>query len=141
MERNRLSLRMICLFLLLAGFLSSNTLAAPLDGNGSLKLQIIACAPGTFNDPSLAEGKYPAGDATVTIYRQDSDFSFEGYTDRLGQLIVQDLPVGQNKYEILWADFRGDSWISKGSVYIKKGELSAELVDLKRDYVQAGVVE
>ena len=135
MGRNRLPLkRMICLFLLFAGFLSSNTLAAPLDDSGSLRLQVMAGAPGTFNDPSLAEGKYPAGDATVSIYRLDSDFSFEGYTDRLGQLIVQDLPVGLNKYEIVWGDLRGDRWIGKGSAYIKKGELIEELVELKRVY-------
>ncbi|MCJ7443357.1 MAG: hypothetical protein MUO26_02295 [Methanotrichaceae archaeon] len=95
---------------MLIGLLSSNTLADPLDGNGSLGLQVVAGAPEAFNDRSLAGGQYPAGNATVSIYRQDSDFLFEGYTDKQGQLIVRDLPVGLTKYEILWGDFHENWW-------------------------------
>ena len=143
LRRNLLLLWMIS-FALLTGVLSPNTIADPLptiDGNGSLRIQVMAGVPGSFNDGSLADGKYPASDATISIYRQDPDFSFEGYTDKQGQLIVSDLPIGPNKYEIVWWDFRGDRWIGKGSVYIKKSEMLAELVDLKRDYGTAGTVE
>lgn len=108
MGRIRLPQRLICLFLLLIGLLSPNTLAAPLESSGSLGLQVVAGAPEAFNDRSLAGGKYPAGNATVSIYRQDSDFLFEGSTNKQGQLIVQDLPVGLSKYEIVWWDFHGN---------------------------------
>ena len=133
MGRKRLFLRLICLFLLLTGLLYSNTNASPEVSEGALELQVVAGAPEVFNDRSLAGGKYPAGNATVSIYRQDSDFLFEGYTNKQGQLIVRNLPVGLNKYEIVWWDFRGDSWRGEGSISIAKNSLLKKLVELKRE--------
>ncbi|MDD1753401.1 MAG: hypothetical protein LUQ38_09985 [Methanotrichaceae archaeon] len=133
MGKNGLPLIMIFLCLFLAGLLSLNILAAPLDSNGSLRLQVIAGMPRVFNDPPLAGGKYPAGDATVSVFRSDLDFFFKDFTDNQGQLTVQNLPVGLDKYRITWRDFRGDMWLGEGSVVIKNGELSAKLVELKRE--------
>ncbi|MDD1751871.1 MAG: hypothetical protein LUQ38_02125 [Methanotrichaceae archaeon] len=129
---------MICLLLLLAGLLSSNTFAAPLDSNGSLRLQVVAGLPRYFNDPSLTGGKYPAGDATVSIYKSDLNFSFEDYTNYQGQLMIRDLPAGLNKYQILFWDYRGDIWSGEGSLVIKNGELSTKLVELKRETWSGG---
>ena len=133
MGRNELPLRMICLFLLLAGLLSSNNLAAPLDSNGSLRLQVVAGKPAAFNDPSLAGGKYPASNAFVSISKPGLDFVLENVTNKEGQLIIRDLPAGLNKYKILFWDFHGDRWLGEGSVVIKNGELSTKLVELKKE--------
>jgi hypothetical protein len=132
MLRNKMPLRILCLFLLLLVLLTSNTLAQA--GNGSLELQVEAGKPGVFNDSSLASGKYLAIDAVVSIYQNGSGFSYDGYTDTLSKLIIKDLPIGLNNYEISWLDFNGDKWEAKGSVFIKKDSREKELVELKRVY-------
>ncbi|MDD1751765.1 MAG: hypothetical protein LUQ38_01585 [Methanotrichaceae archaeon] len=124
---------MICLFLLLAGLLSSNTFAAPLDSNGTLILQIVAGKPAAFNSHPLTGGKYPASYADVSISKPDLDFFFEDFADNQGQLTIWELPAGLNKYKILFGDLRGDMWSGEGSVAIKNGELSTKLVELKRE--------
>ncbi|MDD1752540.1 MAG: hypothetical protein LUQ38_05555 [Methanotrichaceae archaeon] len=130
MRRNWVPPIIICLFLLLAGLLSSNTLAQA--SNGSLEIQIVAGNPKVFTSSPLANGKYPASHAAVLIYRTDLNFSYKGSADGLGKLIVRDLPVGLNNYEISWRDFRKDMWGAKGSVFIEKGSREKELVELKR---------
>jgi len=82
------------------GLLSSNIFAAP--GFGTLELQVVAGKPAVFSAPSLTGGKYRASDAFVSIYQNESDFSFDDHTDKEGQLILWELPVGLNKYEIFF---------------------------------------
>jgi len=133
MGRNGLPLRMICLFLLLAGLLSSNTFAEILVGHGHLKLQVVSEKPATFDSRPLEGGKYPASYANVSISKPDLDFLFENFTNKQGQLTIRDLPVGLNKYRITWRDFRGDMWSGEGSVVIKNDESSTKLLELRRE--------
>jgi hypothetical protein len=133
MEKNAVSLKMIFFLLLSIGLFSSNTLAQSSDGFGDLKLQVVAGKPAIFDDKPVAGGKYPAGDATVSIYKPNVDFFFEDYTDYKGQLLIRALPAGLNNYKILFWDFKADRWSAEGSVIIKNGELSTKLVELKRE--------
>ena len=133
MGRNGLPLIMICLFLLLAGLLSSNILAAPSSGYGTLEFQVVAGKPAVFSDPSLTGGKYRASNAHVSIYQNESDFSFDDHTDKEGQLILWELPVGLNKYEILFFDLNGDPWKGEGSVFIKSDSWEKKFVELKKE--------
>jgi len=130
MREDRLTLRMICLFLLLLGLLASNTLAQVI--NGSLELQVVAGKPTFFSDHPLASGKYPASGASVWIHQKESGFSFDDSTDKEGKLIVSELPVGLNIYEITWRDFREDLWGARGCVLIKKDSMEKELVELNK---------
>ncbi len=63
----------------------------------------------------------------------DSIFSYEGYTDDEGKLIVRDLLVGQNKYEISFLDLNGDLWKRNGTVFIKNGSWEKKSVELKKE--------
>ena len=128
MRRNRAPQKMIYLFLLLLGLLASNTLAQA--GNGSLEIQVVAGEPRIFTDHPLASGKYLASKAVVLIYQPDLNFSYNGSADELGKLIMKDLPVGLNNYEISWRDFRGDRWGAKGSVFIMKDSREKKFVEL-----------
>ena len=98
---------------------------------GSLELHVVSAVPGVFNEIPLANGKYPAGNASVSIYQPDLNFSYKGSADKLGKLIIKDLPTGLNNYEISWPDFRGDRWGAKGSVFIKRDSREKESVELK----------
>jgi len=127
-------LLLICLFLLLVGLLASNTIAQA--GTGSLELQVVAGKPADFNDPPLTGGKYRASNAYVLIYpmaQSYSGFSFDGYTDKEGQVIAKDLPTGIHKYEISFFDLNGNKWKGEGSVYIKSGSSQKKLIELKKE--------
>ena len=102
--------------------------------NGSLEMQVVAGEPGVSNDNPLANGKYPASNAAVSMNQSDWNFSYKGSADKLGKLIIKFLPIGLNNYEISWRDFRGDMWGEKGSVFIKRDSREKELVELKRVY-------
>ena len=133
MLRNRMPLRIICLFLLLLGLLASNTFAQA--SFGTLELQVVAGKPADFSNPPLTGGQYRAGNAMVLIYpkdQPDSGFSFDGYADKEGIVIAKDLLVGPNKYEIAFYDFNGDLWKAEGLVYIKSGSWDKKFIKLKK---------
>jgi len=131
MRRNRMPLRMICLFLLLIELLASNAFAVP--GFGTLELQVVAGKPAIFTDPSLTGGKYRASFASVSIYPIIPEFSYNGSTDKEGKIIVPDLRVGLAKYEISFIDHNEGLWKGEGSVFIKSDSWEKKFVELKKE--------
>jgi hypothetical protein len=133
MQKDNLPTKQICLFLLLLGLLTSNTFA---QGNyGTLELQVVAGKPAVFSDPPLTGGKYRASNAHVLIYprdQPDSPFSYDEFTDKEGKLIVREVFVGPNKFEVSFIDMNGDLWRTEGLVYIKRGSWEKKLIELKK---------
>jgi hypothetical protein len=123
----------ICILLLLVTVLASNALAQ--SNYGTLELQVLAGKPAVFSDPPLTGGKYRASYAHVLIYpkdQPDSPFSYDELTDKEGKLIVREVFVGPNKYEISFIDMNGDLWKTEGLVYIKRGSWEKKLAELKK---------